>query len=139
MPRGNACVARQVRLAFQPLSCEHTRAIRIQQKLDRSRQYQDDQKLPVAGGKHNSMNKTDFYAALTEKLQSFSPVPLNDLAPEDKLFSAGLLDSLNIVEIIEFVERYCGIQVNPTELSMDNFDSMASVAGYVQNKLSGKI
>ena len=138
MARGNACLARQVPLAFQPLSCEHTRAIRIQQKLDRSRQCQNDGKLPVAVGK-NSMNKTDFYAALSEKLQSFSPVPLDDLAPEDKLFSAGLLDSLNIVEIIEFVERYCGIQVNPTELSMDNFDSMASVAGYVQNKLSGKI
>jgi acyl carrier protein len=86
-----------------------------------------------------AMNKTDFYAALTQKLQSFSPVPLDDLAPDDKLFSSGLIDSLNIVEIIEFVEQYCRIQVNPTEFSMDNFDSMASVAGYVENKLTGQV
>lgn len=85
------------------------------------------------------MDKSEFYAALTGKLQSFSPVPLDDLTPDDRLFSSGLMDSLNIVEIIEFVEQYCGIQVNPTELSMDNFDSMASMAGYVQHKLSGKV
>lgn len=85
------------------------------------------------------MNKLEFYAALTDKLQSLSSFPLDDFTPEDHLFSSGLVDSLNIVEIIQFVESYFGIQVDPTDLSMDNFDSMASVAGYVQNKLAGKI
>jgi acyl carrier protein len=85
------------------------------------------------------MNRSDFYAALMGKLQAFSPIPLVDLTPTDKLFSSGLVDSLNIVEIIEFVEQYCSIQVMPTEFSMENFDSMASVAGYVENKLSDEI
>jgi acyl carrier protein len=85
------------------------------------------------------MDKNDFYAALTEKLQSFSPLPLDAVTPDDLLFSSGLIDSLNIVEIIHFVESYFKIQVDPMDLSMENFNSMASVAGYVENKLSGKI
>ncbi len=84
------------------------------------------------------MNRLEFYAALTAKLQSLSAVPLDDFTSDDRLFSSGLVDSMNIVEIILFVETYFDIQVDPTDLSMDNFDSMASVAGYVENKLSGK-
>ncbi len=84
------------------------------------------------------MDRLEFYAALTTKLQSFSAVPLDTFTPDDRLFSSGLVDSLNVVEIIQFVESYFGIQVDPTDLSMDNFDSMASLAGYVENKLSGK-
>jgi acyl carrier protein len=85
------------------------------------------------------MNKANFFTALTEKLQSFNPIPLDTLSPNDKLFSSGLIDSLNIVEIIEFIERYFDIQVNPTEFSMDNFDSMTSIAEYVADKLSRKV
>ena len=61
------------------------------------------------------------------------------MAPEVKLFSTGLIDSLNIVELIEFVERYCKIRVNPTEFSMDNFDSLESIAKYVERKLSSQV
>ena len=61
------------------------------------------------------MNKLEFYAALTDKLQSLSPFTLDDFTPEDRLFSSGLVDSLNIVEIILFVESYFGIQVDPTD------------------------
>lgn len=50
------------------------------------------------------MNKLEFYAALTDKLQSLSSFPLDDFTPEDRLFSSGLVVSLNIVEIIQFVE-----------------------------------
>ena len=85
------------------------------------------------------MDRLAFYAALTAKLQSFSAFSLDDFTPDDRLFSSGLVDSLNIVEIIQFVESYFAIQVDPTDLSMDNFDSMASLAGYVKNKLSGKV
>jgi acyl carrier protein len=85
------------------------------------------------------MNKVEFFTALSERLQSFSPVPLDALNPDDRLFSSGLIDSLNIVEIIEFIEGYFDIQVNPTEFSMDNFDSMTSIAEYVSDKLSRKV
>lgn len=84
------------------------------------------------------MDKRNFFSALATQIQSYSPTPLDALAPQDKLFSTGLIDSLNIVELIEFVERYCKIQVNPTEFSMDNFDSMASIADYVERKRSSQ-
>ena len=84
------------------------------------------------------MDKQDFFSALATQIQSCSPTPLDALAPEDKLFSTGLIDSLNIVELIEFVERYCKIRVNPTEFSMDNFDSLESIAKYVERKLSSQ-
>ena len=85
------------------------------------------------------MDKQDFFSTLARQIQSFSTIPLDALAPEEKLFSTGLIDSLNIVELIEFIERYCKIRVNPTEFSMDNFDSMASIADYVERKLSSQV
>lgn len=84
------------------------------------------------------MNKADFFKALAEIIQSYSAVPIDTLDPDDKLFSSGLIDSLNIVEVIEFIESYYGIQISPTDFSMDNFDSMTAIARYAADKLSGK-
>jgi acyl carrier protein len=84
------------------------------------------------------MDRQAFLTALATQIQSFSPVELDALAPRDKLFSSGLIDSLNIVELIEFVERHCKIRVNPTEFSIDNFDCLESIANYVERKLSSQ-
>jgi acyl carrier protein len=85
------------------------------------------------------MNDADFQVRLCQTIQSFTNVAIDELGPDDKLLSSGLIDSMNIVEIILLVEQYWGFRVDPTELSMDNFDSLASINRYVQRKLNGEL
>lgn len=81
-------------------------------------------------------HQEDFAKQLTKIVQSLSSVPINALGPDDKFISTGLIDSVNIVEIIAFVESYSKIEVDPTELSIDNFDSVTAISNYVSRKLA---
>lgn len=78
-----------------------------------------------------------FRSVLPDKMQSLSDCNITALEPEDKLFSTGVIDSMTIVEIILLVEQYWNIEVDPTDLSMDNFDSVAAICRYVRQKRNG--
>lgn len=83
------------------------------------------------------MNEAEFHGLLLEKIQSFSNGGIEALEADDKLFSTGLIDSMTIVEIILLVEHYWQVEVDPTDLSMDNFDSVAAISRYVRHKRNG--
>jgi acyl carrier protein len=82
-------------------------------------------------------HEAEFRAQLAQKIQSYSSAPIPELAAADKLFSTGIIDSLTIVEIIEFIEDYWQIRVEPSDLSIDNFDSITAIENYVRGKLAG--
>jgi methoxymalonate biosynthesis acyl carrier protein len=83
------------------------------------------------------MDEAEFCERLFEKLQSFSAGKIESIGPDDLLFTTGLIDSMTIVQVIILVEEYWNIQVDPSDLSMDNFDSVAAIMGYVRRKLDG--
>jgi acyl carrier protein len=97
---------------------------------------------PVGGGRsicdNLPMNEIEFTARLHDKIQSFTQTKIETLDPQTLLFSSGLIDSLTIVEIIVLVEQYWDIQVDPSDLSMDNFDSLQAITGYVERKRRGE-
>ena len=47
------------------------------------------------------------------------------------LFSDGLLDSFIMVELIAFIESKAGFRMKPTEVNMDNLDSIQRILDYV--------
>lgn len=53
------------------------------------------------------------------------------------LLREGIIDSLGVVELVEFVQTRFGIKVDQQEVVPDNFDSVARLAAYVQRKLGG--
>jgi len=53
----------------------------------------------------------------------------------DSFMETRVIDSTGIMELLEFVEGEWGISVQDSELTPDNFDSIAKVAGFVQSKL----
>ena len=61
----------------------------------------------------------------------------NDVAvdAETSLFQDQILDSLNLVELITFVETRFGIKVAPSEVSIDNLDTVNRIAGLIERKL----
>jgi len=55
---------------------------------------------------------------------------------ETSLFQGQVLDSLNLVELITFVESQFGIKVAPSEVSIDNLDTVSRIVGFIQRKLA---
>jgi acyl carrier protein len=55
---------------------------------------------------------------------------------ETSLFQDQVLDSLNLVELITFVETQFGVTVAPSEVSIDNLDTVNRIVGFIQRKLA---
>jgi acyl carrier protein len=55
------------------------------------------------------------------------------LAPDTPLLS-GVLDSVNILRLVVFIEERFGIQVQDEELVPENFQSVATLTAYVERK-----
>jgi acyl carrier protein len=53
---------------------------------------------------------------------------------EASLLREGIIDSLGVVELVEFVQKQFGLKVDQQEVVPDNFDSVARLADYVRRK-----
>lgn len=60
-----------------------------------------------------------------------------ELADEDDLLAAGVVDSLAFVEIVEEVQSRYGVDVTDVEITEENFGSIAAIARYVERKRPG--
>ena len=64
---------------------------------------------------------------------SFSEEPFA-LADNASFLQQGVIDSLGVVELVDFAHREFGIEVKPAEVTPANFDSVAALAGYIRRK-----
>ena len=55
-----------------------------------------------------------------------------DLKPEDDLLSAGILDSLGILQIVAFIEDRFGYQVPDEDVVFENFVSIDALTNYLK-------
>ncbi len=46
----------------------------------------------------------------------------------------GIVDSMNIMEIVMYVEETFGIQAEDREIIPDNFDSISNLAAFIERK-----
>jgi len=56
---------------------------------------------------------------------------------EDPLLKNGLIDSLDILEVVTFLENEFGITLTDEELLPENFESVRSLSNFVQTKTNG--
>jgi acyl carrier protein len=68
---------------------------------------------------------------LAEFLPGEKPSNLKDDTP---LRSSGILDSIATLKIVSFVEERYGIEVEAHEASVENFDTIESIASFVKSK-----
>jgi len=59
-----------------------------------------------------------------------------DLKPEDDLLSAGILDSLGILQMVAFIEERFGYQVPDEDVVFENFFSVKALATYLKENKS---
>jgi acyl carrier protein len=56
------------------------------------------------------------------------------LADDTPLFSSNLLDSFSMVDLIMFIEKESGVRLNPTDVSLDNLDSIERILTFVDTR-----
>jgi acyl carrier protein len=56
------------------------------------------------------------------------------LTPDEDLLGQGIIDSLGIIKLIEALEATFGIKIVDEEVVPDNFQTVASIARFVEQK-----
>ncbi|MEZ4820492.1 MAG: acyl carrier protein [Bdellovibrionota bacterium] len=56
------------------------------------------------------------------------------ITDSDQLFSSGLVSSINMVQLLVFLEGEFDIKVSPLETSLDNFDTIQTLESFVAQK-----
>jgi acyl carrier protein len=60
----------------------------------------------------------------------------HNFSNDDSFFDTGLLDSMGVLTLVEFVKEKYGISVEDDELLPENWDSVTRVANFLQARLS---
>jgi acyl carrier protein len=60
------------------------------------------------------------------------------LSNDDSFLGKGLIDSIGILTLVEFVQEKYAISVGDTEIVPENWDSVHRIAAFVQTKLGPK-
>ena len=55
---------------------------------------------------------------------------------DDSLWKEGILDSLGMIELIQFIEKSFNIKIGDDDLSPDNFDSISRISRYISTKIN---
>jgi acyl carrier protein len=56
------------------------------------------------------------------------------ITEETLLFTSNLLDSVSLVDLIVFVESEIGVRIEPEEVMIENFDSVAQMLRFAAAK-----
>jgi len=59
------------------------------------------------------------------------------LADEGSLLQQGVIDSMGVVELVEFLQGTFGIHVEDDEITEDNLGTIGAIARYVSRKRNG--
>ncbi len=57
-----------------------------------------------------------------------------EVSGDTTLFSDGTVDSVGLVEVIGFIEKLAGFEVQQADVTLENFDTISSILGYVNNR-----
>jgi len=61
---------------------------------------------------------------------------IEEIGARDSLMGLSVYDSMAVLDTLAFVEQRFGIQVDPTEISPENFDNIAAICALVERKLA---
>ena len=60
----------------------------------------------------------------------------SEIDVDEDIFAAGLANSLFAMQLVDFVEREFGIEIESEDLEIDNFRTIARLAALVDRKLA---
>ena len=60
---------------------------------------------------------------------------VDSIANDTLIFESGLLDSMGLLFLIEFLKEEFGITTNDDELIVENFESINNIVDFIESKL----
>ena len=67
-------------------------------------------------------------------IDEFMPEGSN-LDDNEPLFENGIIDSLGLIKLSTFIGDSFGVVINPSDVSMDNFDNIEKIDNLISGKL----
>lgn len=77
------------------------------------------------------------HEALLTYLKDDLRLDIGQIEPEMSLFTSGLIDSFSMVELVIFIERSCSIKMKPSEVNLDNLDTIERILAFVETRCDG--
>lgn len=74
---------------------------------------------------------TAFSEQLCDIISLESGLTVEEIRQAQGLMSTGILDSFALVALISMVETHLGHEVPPSDLTFENFDSVAAICAFV--------
>ena len=65
------------------------------------------------------------------KNEFHASTPSLDIEPDDDLLSAGLVDSMGMMRLIQYIEEQFAIKVAAQDMTIENFITVEAMAKYV--------
>ena len=59
---------------------------------------------------------------------------IDDIDDDTLLFTEGYLDSFSIVEVVVYLETTAEISINPSEVNLENLDSIGRMISFIEAK-----
>lgn len=75
----------------------------------------------------------DLQTRIAGIIQQVSHQPVQ-VGPDESLFDSGLLDSFALPDMVSAIEGEFGIQVPDSDLTPRKFESIASIARYIESR-----
>lgn len=66
--------------------------------------------------------------------EKFPIAKSKDIRDESRLLEEGIIDSLGVLELVDFLQNELGVQVDDEELVPDNFESIDAIVGFAESK-----
>jgi acyl carrier protein len=59
---------------------------------------------------------------------------VDNIANDTLIFETGLLDSMGLLFLIEFIKEEFGVETRDEELVVENFESINNIVAFIENK-----
>lgn len=94
--------------------------------------YQEETTMSV-----RATNPGDVHKTLHDYLMENSGVAVSGaIDPEENLLDSGILDSLGIAEVTEFIEKEFGIAIDEDEITSRNYKTLNALTNFCHSKIT---
>ena len=60
-----------------------------------------------------------------------------ELGDHDSLLNSGLISSLGMIEVVEWIQESFDVSVDPSEITEENFDTAHGISRFITGKVHG--
>ncbi len=57
-----------------------------------------------------------------------------EIEPEDDLLSSGLIESMSMMRLIQYIEQQFKIKVSPQDMTIENFFTVEAMVNYIEQQ-----